>query len=352
MYDGLTMPPAPADPSQTVLVTGGSGYLAGWVIAEVLNEGYSVRTTLRTPSREDEVRESVARISHHTDRLSFATADLTKDEGWAEAAAGCKYVLHVASPFPPEQPKDPDELIVPAREGTLRVLNAALDAGAERIVVTSSVAAIDKPAGERPGRVLTEQDWTDGSSEEFSPYARSKTIAEEAAWARAEERGAKDKLATVNPGAIIGPVINDDHSFSLQLVERMLKGEPAVPKLGFSLVDVRDIAKLQLAAMTDPAAGGNRFIGVARFTWMSEIAKTLRDELGDDARKVPKFTAPNLLIRAMGLFDGSVKSIIPSLGVKTEYSHDHATEVLGWEPRPVPESVLDTARSMLAAGLK
>ncbi|MBJ7331796.1 MAG: aldehyde reductase [Solirubrobacteraceae bacterium] len=338
----------PADPSQTVLVTGGSGYLAGWVIAEALNAGYSVRTTLRTPSREAEVLESVGRISHHTDRLSFAAADLTKDDGWAEAVDGCRYVLHVASPFPPEQPKNPDDLIVPAREGTLRVLKAALDAGAERIVVTSSVAAIDRPAGEAPGRVLTEADWADGANEKNSPYGRSKTIAEQAAWALVEERGQKGRLATVNPGAIIGPLISDDRSFSLQLIERMLKGEPAVPKLGFSMVDVRDIARLELAAMTTPEAGGSRFIGVARFAWMSEVAKTLRDQLGSEARKVPKRTAPNFLIRAMALFDGSVKSIVPNLGVKTEYSHDHATAVLGWQPRPLPESVVDCARSILA----
>lgn len=345
------MPTQAADKSQTVLVTGGSGYLAGWVIADVLNAGYSVRTTLRTASRKQEVLDAVGLISEHTDRLSFATADLTKDEGWADAAAGCKYVLHVASPFPPEQPKDPDDLIVPAREGTLRVLRAALDAGAERIVVTSSVAAVDRPGGEAPGRVLTEADWTDGSSDAVSPYARSKTIAEQAAWALVDERGEREKLATVNPGAIIGPLLSDDTSFSLQLIERMLRGEPAVPKLGFGLVDVRDIAQLQLAAMTTPAAGGSRFIGVARFTWMSEVAKVLREELGSEASKVPRRTAPNFLIRLVGLFDGSVRSIVPSLGVKTEYSHDHATELLGWQPRPVPESVVDCARSMLARGL-
>jgi nucleoside-diphosphate-sugar epimerase len=345
------MPPAPADPSQTVLVTGGSGYLAGWVIAEALNAGYSVRTTLRSPKREQEVRDTVSQISDHVDRLTFATADLTSDDGWAEAAASCKYVLHVASPFPPEQPKDPDDLIVPAREGTLRVLKAGLDAGAERIVVTSSVAAVDRPAGEHSDRALTEDDWTDGASEKNSPYARSKTIAEESAWALVDERGERDKLATVNPGAILGPVLNDDHSFSLQIIERFLKGEPAAPKVGFSMLDVRDIAALELAAMTAPEAGGKRFIGVSKFTWLPEVAKTLRDELGPEASKVPKFTAPNILIRAMGLFDGSVKSIIPSLGVKTEYSHAQATELLGWQPRPVPETVVDCARSMLARGL-
>ncbi len=336
------------DPSQTVVVTGGSGFLAQWVIAAVLDAGYSVRTTLRSPSREQEVRDSLAQVTDHLDRVSFATADLTSDEGWAEAIAGAKYVLHVASPFPPQQPKDPDELIVPAREGTLRVLRAALDAGVERVVVTSSIAAVDHARGDDRSRVLTEDDWTDGDSTAVSPYARSKTIAERAAWALVDERGERLRLATVNPGAIIGPVLNDDHSFSLQLVSRMLKGEPAVPKLGYNVVDSRDIASLQLLAMEKPEAGGNRFIGVSRFAWMSEIAQILRDNLGEDARKVPKHEAPNFLIRLMGVFDGSVKSIVPSLGVKTEYSHQHATELLGWEPRPVDESVLDCARSMVA----
>ncbi len=333
-----------------ILVTGGSGYLAGFVIAEALAAGFAVRTTLRSPSREAQVRDTVGKLTPSTENLSFATADLTSDEGWSEAAAGCKYVLHVASPFPPKQPKDPDELIVPAREGTLRVLRAAREAGAERVVVTSSVAAIDGKPGEEPGRVLTEEDWTDGDSKLNSPYARSKTIAEAAAWDFAEENGGRDWLATVNPGAILGPVLGADRSFSLQLVERMLAGEPAIPKLGYSVVDVRDIAKLELLAMTTPEAGGNRFIGVSEFTWMSEIAKTLREELGKDASKVPTREAPNFLIRLLGLFDGSVKSIVPQLGVKQEYSNRHARDLLGWNPRPVAESVVDCGRSIVAEG--
>lgn len=333
---------------ETVLVTGGSGYLAGWVIADLLNAGYSVRTTLRSASREDEVREAISRVSEHVDRLSFAIADLSSDEGWAEAAAGCRYVQHVASPFPSSQPKDPDELIVPAREGALRVVGAALDAGAERIVMTSSIAAVDFAAGEPHNRRLTEADWTDGDSSHFSPYARSKTLAEKAAWKLVEERGVKDKLAVVNPGAIIGPVLHDDHSFSLQLVDRLLKGEPAIPKLGYNVVDVRDIADLQLAAMTTPEAGGKRFIGVSRFAWMSEVAQILREQLGDDAKKVPKREAPNFLIKLLGIFDGSVKSIVPQLGAKVEYDNAQAREILHWNPRPVPESVVDCARSILA----
>lgn len=337
------------DPSQTVLVTGGSGYLAGWVIADLLDAGYSVRTTLRSAKRETETREAIARVSEHADRLSFAIADLSSDDGWAEAAAGCKYVQHVASPFPSSQPKDPDELIVPAREGALRVIGAALDAGVERVVMTSSIAAVDFAAGEPRDRELTEADWTDGDSDRFSPYARSKTLAERAAWQLVEDRGVREKLAVVNPGAIIGPVLHDDHSFSLQLVDRLLKGEPAIPKLGYNIVDVRDIAALEVAAMTTPGAGGKRFIGIARFAWMSEVAQILREQLGSDASKVPKREAPNFLIKTLGLFDGSVKSIVPQLGIKTEYSNALAREVLRWNPRPVPETVVDCARSILAS---
>lgn len=332
----------------TVLVTGGSGYLAQWVIAEALDRGFAVRTTLRSPAREQEVRDAIAKVAPRAAEVTFATADLTSDAGWAEAASGCKYVLHVASPFPPQQPKDPDDLIVPATEGTIRVLRAALDAGADRIVVTSSIAAVDFPKGERGGRKLAEDDWTDGDSEKVSPYARSKTVAEQAAWSLVEENGVREKLATVNPGAIIGPALTTDHSFSLQLVERLLKGEPAIPKLGYNVVDVRDIAALELEAMTSPNAGGKRFIGVSRFAWMSEIAQILREELGDDAKKVPSRVAPNFLIRVMGIFDGSVRSIVSSLGVKHEYSNERARDVLGWSPRPVPESVVDCARSILA----
>lgn len=334
---------------ENVLVTGGSGYLAGWVIADLLNAGYSVRTTLRSDKREDEVREAIGRVSDHVDNLSFAIADLSSDEGWAEAAAGCRYVQHVASPFPSSQPKDPDELIVPAREGALRVVGAALDAGAERIVMTSSIAAIDFKAGESHDRKLSEADWTDGDSARFSPYARSKTLAERAAWELVEERGAKNRLAVVNPGAILGPVLHDDHSFSLQLVDRLLKGEPAIPKLGYNVVDVRDISALQLAAMTTPEAGGKRFVGTARFTWMSEVAQILREQLGEDAKKVPRREAPNFLIKLLGVFDGSVKSIVPQLGAKVEYTNAQAREVLGWNPRPVPETVVDCARSIVAA---
>ena len=330
----------------TVLVTGGSGFLGGWCIATLLDDGYAVRTTVRDLAREDEVRRAVAAATDPGDRLAVVAADLLRDEGWADAVSGCDYVLHVASPLPDRQPKDPDELIVPARDGTLRVLGASLDAGVKRVVITSSVAAIRGGAGD--GAVLTEDDWSDAGDESITPYSRSKTAAEQAAWALVRERGAEDRLAVVNPGAILGPLLSDDPSFSLQVVERMLGGMPGVPKLGFSFVDVRDVAGLHLLAMTRPEAGGERFIAVEEFLWMSEVAAVLRERLGERAAKVPTRTVPNLGVRLMALFDPSLRSIVPDLGKKVTYSAEKAKTRLGWSPRPVGDTITDTAESMLA----
>jgi dihydroflavonol-4-reductase len=338
-----------ASREETVLVTGGSGFLGGWCVVELLRRGYRVRTTVRDLSREAEVRARVAREAGAGDRLSFLAANLEGDEGWAEAARGCDFVLHVASPFPPSQPKDPDELIVPAREGTLRVLGAALDAGARRVVVTSSVAAVRGGAKEAAAP-LTEADWTDPDDLRLEPYTRSKTIAERAAWDLAGERGERARLAVVNPGAILGPVLGTEDSFSLQLVQRLLGGVPGTPRIGYSIVDVRDVADLQVRAMEAPAAGGERFIAVAGFRWMAEVAAVLRERLGPDAAKVPKRSLPDFAVRAMGLFDPSVRSAARQLGQRVELSGEKARAELGWSPRPVEETIADCARSLLERG--
>jgi nucleoside-diphosphate-sugar epimerase len=332
--------------AKTVLVTGGSGFLGGWCLVELLQRGYRVRTTVRDISREAEVRSRIAPLVGAGDRLSVHAADLLGDEGWSEAVDGCDYVLHVASPFPPVQPKDPDELIVPAREGTLRVLKAALDAGVERVVVTSSVAAV-RGGVDQASAPLTEADWTDGDDTSLQAYTRSKAIAERAAWDLVEERGEREKLAVVNPGAILGPVLSDDRSFSLELVERLLKGMPGTPRIGFSVVDVRDVADLQLRAMTAPEAGGERFIAVARFRWMADVAAVLRERLGPAAAKVPKRSIPNFAVRAMGLFDPGVRSIAGQLGQRVELSSAKAEATLGWSPRPVEETIVDCAQSLI-----
>lgn len=334
--------------SETVLVTGGSGYLAGWCLIELLRNGYTVRTTVRDLSREPEVRAGLASEVDAGDRLSVLAADLRSDDGWERAVDGCEYVLHVASPFPPKQPKDPDDLIVPAREGTLRVLRASLDAGVSRIVVTSSVAAV---TGRRasPSAPLTEDDWTDPDKPGLTPYARSKTIAERAAWDFVRERNAAEKLAVVNPGAILGPVLSD-RSYSLELIERLLRGMPGAPRIGYSIVDVRDVADLQLRAMTAPEAGGERFIAAGQFLWMSEIAEVLRDRLGEAAAKVPKRTVPDFLVRTMSLFDPSIRSVVGQLGKRTTLSSEKARTLLGWSPRPTEETIVDCAQSLVAEG--
>ncbi|MGC1852731.1 MAG: aldehyde reductase [Solirubrobacterales bacterium] len=336
--------------TKTVLVTGGSGYLGSWCVIELLRRGYSVRTTVRDLSREPQVRATIASEVDAGDRLAVLAADLLDDDGWSQAVNGCDYVLHVASPFPPVQPKDPDELIVPAREGTLRVLRASLDAGVERIVVTSSVAAVT--GGTKPASgPLTEQNWSDPDNPKMSSYARSKTIAERAAWDFMRERGATEKLATVNPGAIIGPVLSDDRSYSLQAIERLLRGMPGVPRIGFSFVDVRDVADLHLLAMTHAEAGGERFIAVTRFLWMAEVATILRERLGADAAKVPTRAVPNLLVRAMAVFDPSVRSILGQLGKRTELSSDNAGKQLGWSPRAIEDTIAECGQSLLDAGV-
>ncbi|MGZ4249428.1 MAG: NAD-dependent epimerase/dehydratase family protein [Solirubrobacteraceae bacterium] len=337
-----------AESGGAVLVTGGTGFLGGWCIASLLERGYDVRTTVRDLACERAVRDAVATAGIDPgSRLTVVAADLTSDAGWADAVNGCRYVLHAASPFPPVQPKDPDELIVPARDGALRVLGAALDAGVERVVMTSSVAAVRSDRHSSEAAPYTEADWTNGDDSSRTPYVRSKTLAEQAAWQRVRAAGAEDRLATINPGAIIGPALNDDHSYSLQAIQRLLAGMPATPQLGFTFVDVRDVADLHILALTSPAGGGERFIATDRFLWLAEVAAILRERLGDAATKVPTRVAPNLLIRAMALFDGSIRSVVGDLGKQSWFSSEKARTTLGWTTRPVEDSIEDCARTLV-----
>jgi dihydroflavonol-4-reductase len=335
---------------KTVLVTGGSGYLAGWCIIGLLERGYRVRTTIRNPSRERAVFDAVESQVGQGPHLTVHQADLTSDDHWDNVIEGCDYVLHVASPFPPKQPKDPDELIVPAREGTLRVLRTALEHDVKRVVVTSSIAAVRLAKGAE-AKVLDESDWTDPNDTSLTPYVRSKTIAEQAAWDLVNERGDQDRLATVNPGAIIGPVLNDDLSYSLQAIQRLLDGGPGVPRLGFSFVDVRDVADLEIRAMTTPEGGGQRFIAVTKFMWMAEAGQVLRDRLGDRASKVPTRTVPDLLVKGMSLFDPGVRSVVAGLGKKQELTSEKARSILGWAPRPIEDTIAETAESLIRHGV-
>lgn len=334
-----------------VLVTGGSGYIAGFCIAGLISQGYAVRTTVRSLSREAEVRASLSKIANLGDRLSFVAADLNSDEGWAAAVAGCRYVLHVASPLPTSNPKNDDDLIRPARDGALRVLKAAKDAGVARVVMTASTAAICYGRGSRD-IPFTEADWSDETNrKDTSAYERSKTIAERAAWAWMAKEGGALELTTIAPGAVLGPVLGQDFSASLEIVRKLLQGAlPGLPRFGWPLVDVRDIADLHIRAMTSPAAAGQRFIGAGPFLWMKDIAAVLKTHAPDISKKVPTNPIPNWLIRLSASFDTLVRDRLFELDKHRPISADKARTLLGWSPRTNEQSILDTARSLVAEG--
>jgi nucleoside-diphosphate-sugar epimerase len=334
---------------ENVLVTGGSGFIGSHCIRDLLGAGYSVRTTVRSPDREATVRELLG--AETADSLSFATADLMSDAGWAEAISGCDYVLHVASPFPLGPPKHEDDLIVPAREGALRVLKAAREAGVKRVVMTSSFAAVGYGVP-LPGRPFTEEDWSNPEGPGIGAYAKSKTLAERAAWDFVGAEGNGLELAVVNPTGVFGPVLGRDFSTSIELVKRLLEGSiPGLPQVSYGIVDVRDVADLHRRAMTEPAGAGERFLAVAgRFMSVPEIAAVLRDRMGDDAKKVPTRVLPNWLVRLVSRFDSSVKQIVPELGKAREASNEKAKSLLGWAPRPNEEAIVASGESLIRLG--
>jgi nucleoside-diphosphate-sugar epimerase len=333
-----------------VLVTGGSGYIGGWCVIGLLQQGYVVRTTVRDLKREPGVRAAMAKVVDPGNRLSFHAANLMADAGWDEAVEGCDYVLHVASPLGVAEPKDPNELITPARDGAKRVLSAAIKAGVKRVVMTSSVAATSQRVGSGDS-VSDEAVWTDLSDARLSAYARSKTIAERAAWDLIKEQGGSTSLATVNPALVLGPVLSGDFSESVQVVERLLSGRvPGLPRLGFNIVDARDVADLHIRAMTAPEAANQRFIAAGSFAWMADLAVLLRQKLDGEAAKVPTRKVPDFVIRLAGLFDKDLGSVTPGLGHKHDFTSAKAQRLLGWKPRPTEDTVLDCARSLIATG--
>jgi len=333
---------------ESVLVTGGTGYVAGWVIVELLERGYAVRTTVRDLGRAAAVRAAVATVVDPGDRLTFAPADLTRDEGWDAAVAGMDYVLHVASPLGDENTRDPQALIVPARDGTLRVLRAATAAGVKRVVMTSAANAASPSSYAEEG-VTDETLWTDPEDPTLVPYRRSKTVAEKAAWDFMAEQPGPTTLTTILPGAVFGPILSTGNLGSVRIVERMVRGAmPGTPRIGLEVVDVRDLADLHLRAMTSPDAAGERFLATGEFIWMREMAQVLRADLGAAGSKVPTRQLPDFLVRFTALFDRSLRAITVSLGRRNRHSTDKAKRLLGWQPRPAAETVVACARSLIA----
>jgi nucleoside-diphosphate-sugar epimerase len=338
---------------ELVLVTGGSGFIGAHCILQLLASGYRVRTTVRALAREADVRAMLkAGGAERAEALSFVVADLWSDAGWPQAVAGCDFGLHVASPLPFGVPKHDDELIVPAREGTLRLLRAARDAGVKRVVLTSSFAAVGY--GRKPmQRPFSEEDWTDPNGGGMTAYVKSKTIAERAAWDFVGREGGAMELSVVNPVAVFGPVLGPDFSTSIQLVQRLLNGAmPGIPRLSFGIVDVRDVADLHLRAMAHPDAKGERFLAVAGdFMTIQEIAQLLKARMGAVAARVPTRVLPDWLLRLAALVAPSVRQIVPELGKVKNATSAKARRVLGWRPRSNEDAIIATAESLIRFGV-
>lgn len=333
-----------------VLVTGGTGFIAQYCIIALINRGYRVRTTLRSATREAEVRSYLARGGISTERVSFTVVDLGADRGWAEAVAGCAYVLHPASPTPSGNQVREQDWIEPAVDGTLRVLRAARDGGVKRVVLTSAIGAVGMGHGTTT-RTFDETDWTNLSGN-VAPYQKSKTLSERAAWDFIAREGKHLELATVNPVAVLGPALGPDHSHSIGIIKSLLAGQPGCPKIQSGFVDVRDVADLHLRAMLDPAASGERFIATAgESMWMIEVANVLRARMGAVASKVPTRVLPNWLVRVAALRNRTLRGLIPLLGMQLNTTSAKARRVLGWSPRSREDSIVAAAESLVELGL-
>src|SRR6267154_3284443 len=338
--------------NMAVLVTGGSGFIGSHTLLQLLNAGHQVRTTVRDMKREPEVRAMLKQGGVEPgDRLAVFAADLNSDAGWPAAIAGCEYVLHVASPFPAAVPKHEDELIVPAREGALRVLRASRDAGVKRVVLTSSFAAIGY--GHEPQTTpFNETNWTNIQAD-TAAYVKSKALAERAAWDFIANEGGGLELSVVNPVAVFGPVLGPEFSPSVLLLRRLMDGSvPACPRLYFGVVDVRDVADLHIRAMTHPAAKGERFLAVAGDCMsILDIAKLLKRRLGESAKRVPTLQLPDWLLRIGAMVSPTVRQILPELGRIKNSSNEKARRMLDWTPRSKEACIVACAESLVRLGI-
>lgn len=337
--------------NELVLVTGGTGFIAQYCILALLGAGYRVRATIRTPTRESEVLQHLgAGGAEPGDRLSFAVADLGADQGWAEAAAGCAFVLHGASPTPSGDQVSLEDWVRPAVDGNIRVLRAARDAGVRRVVLTSAFGAIGM--GHEPmSRPFDETDWTDLGGE-VAPYQRSKTLSERAAWDFIASEGRGLELSAINPTAVLGPVLGADYSHSIRLIKNLMDGMPGCPKVNSGFVDVRDVADLHLRAMTLRAANGERFLAIAGHSlWIREVAQVLRQRLGMAANKVPTGEIPNSVVRLGAASNPALQALVPFLGINMNATSEKAIRLLGWSPRPAEDAVVASAESLIEFGL-
>jgi len=334
---------------QTVLVTGASGFIAIHCIIQLLEQGYQVRGTLRSMNRESELRNTLAKFVQAHDQLTFFQADLLEDAGWVDAVRGCDYVLHIASPFPFEAPKDENDLIRPAKEGTLRVLRAAAENGVKRVVLTSSVAAIS--AGHpREKTHFDEKDFSLLDSPTIEPYPKSKTLAERAAWEFMKNlpQGHPLELTVINPGYVLGPLPDAHQRTSGELIQQLMGGKlPGLARIQFTGVDVRDVAAAHLAAMTIPEAVGRRFPCVAEQFWISEAAMILNKNFSARGYKISTTIMPSWLVRIVAIFLKQIRPTLPSLDRESYIDATITRKILNWKPRRLEETFVEMAESMI-----
>jgi dihydroflavonol-4-reductase len=332
---------------QTVLVTGGSGFIASYCMIALLNNGYKVRATLRSLNKSELVKQMLKEggISSF-ENLTFAEADLENESSWEKAVEGCQYVIHTASPTPHTDAKTEDDFVIPAKNGVLFVLRAAQKAGVKRVVLTSAFGAVSY--GTLKNTPYTEEDWT-VLNDTVAPYQRSKTISERAAWDFIQNEGNGMELSVVNPTTVMGPVLSNDYAHSIQIIKQMLNGEMrGCPKLITGFVDVRDVADLHLKALSMPEANGQRFIAVAgEALSMLEVAAVLRNNLGKVADKAPTKELSNWIIRLFAVFNPKLKMIVPHLGLVKRASSEKAEKLLGWKPGKAEEAILAAAESLI-----
>jgi dihydroflavonol-4-reductase len=342
-----------ASTNKLVLVTGASGFIAGHCVRELLEHGYTVRGTVRSLQTPEKYAHLHALAERAGGVLDLVEADLGGDRGWKEAVAGCTYVLHVASPFPAEVPKDEMDLIRPAVDGTKRVLGACAESGTvKRVVLTSSVAAIAFGHDPHDRRVRTEADWS--NVDHCEAYQKSKTLAERAAWdfVNGLPVGQRFELAVINPGFVLGPVMNSDPGTSGEVVRKLLAREmPACPRIGFAPVDVRDVAIAHRLAMESPQAPGNRYICAGDHMWIEDMAKVLAVEFNPKGYRVPTGRLPYWLMWVIARFDKTIRLALEYVGRQEKVSCDKAKSELGWSMRPVEQSIIDTGRSMIEYGI-
>ncbi len=335
--------------NKSVFVTGGSGFIAKHIIRLLLDEGYSVHASVRDPARADETRAAIApNIKEAIDlnkKLHFSVLDLNHDTGWTEALKGSGSLIHTASPFPMTQPANEEDLIRPAVDGTKRAINAAQAVGMERIIMTSSVVAISQKRLAAGRTRYTESDWTELHSPLTNAYSKSKTMAEKAAWSLVREFP-EIKLTTINPGLVLGPALGPKTGTSLQLIQRLMRGkDPLIPRLGFPVVDVRDVATMHVRALQTPESAGSRFIATERFMWMQDIAAILKAEYPD--RRIPTRLAPDWLVKFMAFFDPSLRSVVPFLGLEQHFDNTAASEVLGMEFIEARQAIKTSAAGLI-----